>query len=49
MLEGDKCYGEKSGDTAQEGWGGVAVLNRVVTVGLTESWHLSKDLQEMKE
>lgn len=42
-----KCYREKSGKSAREGWSGVAFSNRVVREGISESWHLSKDLKEM--
>lgn len=40
MLQGEMCYGENSGKSAAEGWGGQE--------GLAENWHLSKDLKEMR-
>lgn len=48
MFQDDACYREKSGKSSREGWGGVAILNRVVREGLTENWHLGKDLKEMR-
>lgn len=45
-LKGDQCPGRGLEGPQDRIW--ITILNRLVQVGLTEDWLLSKELEEMK-